>query len=173
MMNSIEYWLKFDLMSYNKTVNDFQFRWIQGLINPWNMIFPWVDQSLYSPHGVINCMLFYKRIRKQNFLLYMFFSSILIRQERNTICVCFIWIYKCISYFGNLTHFWHDTVWYSFTGCNLTCEIRKILDRRKDRFGTNTESNNVSYRCDSDRDSTVFHGFPNPCFYVVIGGGGC
>jgi hypothetical protein len=28
---------------------------------------PWVDQSLYSPHGVINCMLFYKRIRKQNF----------------------------------------------------------------------------------------------------------
>jgi hypothetical protein len=26
-------------MSYNKTVNDFQFRWIQGLINPWNMIF--------------------------------------------------------------------------------------------------------------------------------------
>jgi hypothetical protein len=28
-----------DLMSYNKTVNDFQFRWIQGLINPWNMIF--------------------------------------------------------------------------------------------------------------------------------------
>jgi hypothetical protein len=24
---------KFDLMSYNKTVNDFQFRWIQGLIN--------------------------------------------------------------------------------------------------------------------------------------------
>jgi hypothetical protein len=78
------------------SVNDFQFRWIQGLINPWNMIFPWVDQSLYSPHGVINCMLFYKRIRKQNFLLYMFFSSILIRQERNTIFVCFIWIYKCI-----------------------------------------------------------------------------
>jgi hypothetical protein len=35
------------------------------------MIFPWVDQSLYSPHGVINCMLFYKRIRKQNFLLYI------------------------------------------------------------------------------------------------------
>jgi hypothetical protein len=29
----------FDLMSYNKTVNDFQFRWIQRLINPWNMIF--------------------------------------------------------------------------------------------------------------------------------------
>jgi hypothetical protein len=32
MMNSIEYWLKFDLISYNKTVNDFQFGWIQGLI---------------------------------------------------------------------------------------------------------------------------------------------
>ena len=26
-------------MSYNKTVNDFQFRRIQGLINPWHMIF--------------------------------------------------------------------------------------------------------------------------------------
>jgi hypothetical protein len=29
-----------EIMSYNKTVNDFQFRWIQGLI-----------KSLYSPHG--------------------------------------------------------------------------------------------------------------------------
>ena len=51
---------------------------------------PWIDQSLYSPHGVINYMLFYKSIRKQNFLLYTFLSSILIRQERNTDCVCFI-----------------------------------------------------------------------------------
>jgi hypothetical protein len=32
-------YFKFDLMSYNKTVNDFQIWWIQGLINPWNMIF--------------------------------------------------------------------------------------------------------------------------------------
>jgi hypothetical protein len=29
----------FNLMSYNKTVNDFQIRWIQGLINAWNTIF--------------------------------------------------------------------------------------------------------------------------------------
>jgi hypothetical protein len=49
MMNSIEYWLKFDLMSYNKTVNDFQFRWIQGGLGEYHV--PWVDQSLYSPHG--------------------------------------------------------------------------------------------------------------------------
>ena len=31
MMHSIEYGLKFDLMSFNKTVNDFQFRSIQVL----------------------------------------------------------------------------------------------------------------------------------------------
>ena len=49
MMNSIEYWLKFDLMSYNKTVNDFEFRWIQGGLGEYHV--PWVDQSLYSPHG--------------------------------------------------------------------------------------------------------------------------
>ena len=41
-------------MSYNKTVNDFQFRWIQGLINPWNMIFT-LDASLNIMfHGLIN-----------------------------------------------------------------------------------------------------------------------
>ena len=38
-------------MSYNKTVNDFQFRWIQDLIDPWNMVF--------TSSKVINCIIVY------------------------------------------------------------------------------------------------------------------
>jgi hypothetical protein len=30
-------------MSYNKTINDFQFRLIQGLINLWNMVFKMIN----------------------------------------------------------------------------------------------------------------------------------
>ena len=47
--------IMFDLMSYNKTVHDFQFQRIQGLIKPWKVInfivlFPgtwlvWIGQS--------------------------------------------------------------------------------------------------------------------------------
>ena len=43
-------------MSYNKTVTDFQFRWIlvQGLINPWNMIFTSDTSVNIMFHGLIN-----------------------------------------------------------------------------------------------------------------------
>ena len=41
-------------MSYNKTVNDFQFRWMQGLINPWNMIFTLDALVNIMFHGLIN-----------------------------------------------------------------------------------------------------------------------
>jgi hypothetical protein len=49
-------------MSYNKTVNDFQFRWIQGLINTWNMP-RWISCSMgwsilvFTSSKVINCIL--------------------------------------------------------------------------------------------------------------------
>ena len=44
---------KFDLMSYDKAVNDFQFWWIQDLINPWNMIVTSVASVTIMFHGLI------------------------------------------------------------------------------------------------------------------------
>jgi len=41
-------------MSYNKTVNEFQFRWIQGFINPWNMISNSDTSVNIILHGLMN-----------------------------------------------------------------------------------------------------------------------
>jgi hypothetical protein len=63
---TVEFWnLYFYLMSYNKTVNDFHIRWIQGLINPWNLIFTNPCIHLIESHQLYNVKMKQTKIFRQ------------------------------------------------------------------------------------------------------------
>jgi hypothetical protein len=83
---------KFDLMSYDKAVNDFQFWWIQDLINPWNMIVTSVASVTIMFHGLIKPCI--HLIESHQLYIVLFIYVI----YTNKICLHRIWLLLFLCY---------------------------------------------------------------------------